>query len=98
MTALNLLPIGQLDGGHIVHSVFGEKSRYVSGAVFGGLAILTFTGGYGYILFLVLLWLMGIQHPPTLNDHIPLDPRRRGIAYVMLAIFVLCFTPSPIQG
>lgn len=97
VTALNLLPIGQLDGGHIVHSVFGRKSHYVSGAVFGLLALVTFSGNYSYMIFLVLLWLMGVKHPPTINDHEPLDPRRRRIAVVMLVLFILCFTPTPIQ-
>jgi membrane-associated protease RseP (regulator of RpoE activity) len=98
VTALNLLPIGQLDGGHIVHSVFGKKSHYVSGAVFLGLAAVTAAGNYSYIIFLVLLWFMGVRHPPTINDAEPLDRRRRLIAAVMLVLFILCFTPTPIQN
>ncbi|MDA0207368.1 MAG: site-2 protease family protein [Acidobacteria bacterium] len=98
VTALNLLPIGQLDGGHIVHSVFGKKSHYVSGAVFGLLALVTFAGNYSYMIFLVLLWFMGVRHPPTINDSEPLDKRRQRIAAVMLLIFILCFTPTPIQN
>ncbi len=97
VTALNLLPIGQLDGGHIVHSVFGKKSHYVSGAVFGLLALVTFSGNYSYLIFLVLLWFMGVRHPPTINDGEPLDKRRQRIAAVLLILFILCFTPTPIQ-
>ena len=97
VTALNLLPIGQLDGGHIVHSVFGRKSHYVSGAMFLGLAAVTLSGNYTYMIFLVLLWFMGVKHPPTINDAVPLDKRRRRIAAVMLVLFILCFTPTPIQ-
>lgn len=97
VTALNLLPIGQLDGGHIVHSVFGSKSHYVSGAVFGLLALVTFSGNYSYMIFLVLLWFMGVKHPPTINDQVPLDPRRQRIAALLLFLFILCFTPTPIQ-
>lgn len=98
VTALNLLPIGQLDGGHIVHSVFGEKSHYVSRTVFGLLALVTVFGNRSYWIFLVLLWFMGVNHPPTLNDSQPLDKRRQRIAAVMLVIFILCFTPTPIQN
>lgn len=98
VTALNLLPIGQLDGGHIVHAVFGKNSRYISGGVFALLAVITLTGGYSYIIFLALLWYMGVSHPPTLNESVPLGRRRTVIAVVMLIIFILCFTPTPIQG
>jgi membrane-associated protease RseP (regulator of RpoE activity) len=97
VTALNLLPIGQLDGGHIVHSVFGKKSHYVSGAMFLGLAAVTLSGNYTYLIFLVLLWFMGVKHPPTINDAEPLDKRRRRFAAVLLLLFILCFTPTPIQ-
>lgn len=98
VTALNLLPIGQLDGGHIVHAVFGKRSRYISGGVFALLAATMLTGNYSYLVFLALLWYMGVTHPPTLNDSVPLGRRRAFIAVVMLIIFVLCFTPTPIQG
>jgi membrane-associated protease RseP (regulator of RpoE activity) len=110
VTALNLLPIGQLDGGHIVHAVFGKNSRYISGGVFALLAGVTLwplvapylgltpSGGASYIIFLALLFFMGIQHPPTLNESLPLGRRRTFIAIIMLIIFILCFTPTPIQG
>lgn len=97
VTALNLLPIGQLDGGHIVHAVFGKKSRYISGGVFALLAAVTLSSGYTYVIFLALLLYMGVNHPPTLNDSLPLGKRRQRIAIVLLIIFILCFTPTPIQ-
>jgi membrane-associated protease RseP (regulator of RpoE activity) len=97
VTALNLLPVGQLDGGHILYSVFGRRSRYVAMAAFAVLALVTFISGYSYIVFLVLLWFMGVGHPPTLNDGVELGPVRRKLAVALLIVFIVCFTPSPLQ-
>ncbi len=97
VTALNLLPISQLDGGHVVYSVFGRMSKYVAGAAFLGLAALTLAGGYSYALFLILLWFMGIKHPPTMNDETSLGGFRKKLAIALLAVFILCFTPVPLQ-
>ncbi len=66
--------------------------------MFGLLALVTFAGNYSYMIFLVLLWFMGVKHPPTINDSEPLDKRRQRIAAVLLLIFILCFTPTPIQN
>ncbi len=97
VTALNLLPISQLDGGHISHSVFGSKSRYFSRGAFGALGLVVLFGGTPYILFLVLLWWIGIDHPPTLNDGPGIGKQRRILAGVLLVVFILCFTPSPLK-
>ena len=97
VTALNLLPISQLDGGHVVYAVFGRMSKYVAGAAFLGLAAITVTGGYSYGLFLVLLWFMGVKHPPTMNDHVSLGGFRQKLAIGLLAVFILCFTPVPLE-
>ena len=79
VTALNLLPISQLDGGHINYALFGRRSRAVSIVAFVGLGAVTIFYGYQYTLILILLWFMGIAHPPTLNDTIELGPARRRI-------------------
>ena len=97
VTALNLLPISQLDGGHIGYALFGRGSRFIAGLAFVGLALVTLSHGYHYTVMLVLLWFMGIKHPPTLNDSLQLG-RGRGIVGIALGvIFVLSFTPSPFQ-
>jgi membrane-associated protease RseP (regulator of RpoE activity) len=98
VTALNLLPISQLDGGHIIHAVFGAKSRYVAYVVFALMASTVLFGTWNYVIILGFLWFMGIQHPPTMNDSVPLDPRRQRIAAVMLLVFILCFTPIPVKA
>lgn len=96
VTALNLLPMSQLDGGHISYAVFGHRSRQIAMAVFGALALAMFFTGPTYILFLGLAWFVGLGHPPTMDDSVGLDPRRRAVAALALAIFVLSFTPTPI--
>ncbi len=97
VTALNLLPISQLDGGHINYALFGRRSKLVAGIAFLGLAILTVIQGFQYIIMLILLWYMGIGHPPTMNDSVDLGPARRRIGFSLWVIFVLCFTPAPFR-
>ncbi len=96
VTALNLLPISQLDGGHISYAVFERNSRKVAFAVFGILGVMMVFNGPHYLLILALAWYAGIGHPPTLDDAAPIGPRRQALAWLALAIFVLCFTPTPI--
>lgn len=97
VTALNLLPIGQLDGGHISYAVFGQRSWLFAKLAFGGLLLMTLATSKSYTLFLVLLLLLGMKHPPTMNDAIPLDPARRKIAWLLVVTFILCFTPTPLE-
>jgi membrane-associated protease RseP (regulator of RpoE activity) len=97
VTALNLLPISQLDGGHINYAIFGGKSRLIAGGAFLTLAVTTFIMGFHYSVILVLLWFMGIGHPPTLNDGLELGRTRRIVGALLLLVFILCFTPSPFQ-
>jgi membrane-associated protease RseP (regulator of RpoE activity) len=97
VTALNLLPISQLDGGHINYAIFGRKSRLIAVATFVTLAAVTILQGFHYSLILVLLWFMGIGHPPTLNDGMDLGRTRRLVGAALLVVFILCFTPVPIE-
>lgn len=99
-TSLNLLPFGQLDGGHISYSVFGPRSRYVSMATLAiaiGLTVWSLSWISMTIMMTVMAWFMGFGHPRIIDEHEPLDPRRRLIAIIALIIFVLCFTPVPIE-
>ena len=93
-TALNLLPAGQLDGGHIVYAVASEKHRRISLAVVLILLPLSFLWA-GWSLWAVLLLFLGFRHPPLLDRWEPLDHKRRVWAAVALLIFFLCFTPTP---
>lgn len=96
-TALNLLPIWQLDGGHIVYSLASEQHRKISLALAVGLLALgrfAWSGWYGWGVLLLLLSLR-FPHPPLLNRWEPLGSSRRLWALVGLVIFILCFTPWP---
>jgi membrane-associated protease RseP (regulator of RpoE activity) len=99
-TALNLFPIGQLDGGHISYAVLGRRSTYVTFAMVLVAIVLTFfslSWLVWTVLMIAMLLSMGPQHPRTLDDHVPLDRPRLILAGVALVIFVICFTPIPIQ-
>ena len=94
-TALNLLPAGQLDGGHILCAVSSERHRWISIAVAIGLLPLGWFYWFGWILWAVLLLAIGFRHPPLLDGWEPLDRSRRIWAVVALAMFLLCFMPAP---
>ncbi len=93
-TALNLLPAGQLDGGHIVYALAPAYHRRVSLAVVLLLLPLA-TLWPGWLLWAVLLLLIGFRHPPLLDPYSSLDRSRLAWAWIGLAIFLLCFTPAP---
>ena len=91
ITSINLLPAGQLDGGHIFRAVLGEKQKYVGWiAVF----IMIFTGWTFFAIIIVLM--MGMMHPPPLNDDTDIDMKRKALFFIALAILILCFIPFPI--
>jgi membrane-associated protease RseP (regulator of RpoE activity) len=103
VTALNLIPSGQLDGGHAVFSVFGERVHFWTGRVaFAVMVTFAVAGFYFYnspsgILFAILLGvMMRVRHPQPL-DPTPLDAKRLAVAALTLLIFILSFTPFPIQ-
>ena len=96
VTAVNLLPVGQLDGGHISYALFGQKSKYVSFAALVFFAISTYLF-IGWILMLILITFFLFKHPPPLNDQITLDLKRKIIGYLMFLIFILSFTPVPFK-
>jgi membrane-associated protease RseP (regulator of RpoE activity) len=99
-TALNLLPFGQLDGGHIAYAAFGPRARFVSLAtllVTLGLTIVSMSWISMALIMLAMAFFLGVRHPRIPDEGAPLGARRRWIAVVALAIFVLCFTPVPIE-
>lgn len=96
VTGLNLLPIGQLDGGHVLYSLIGERAKQFYLPVIALLAALTiFTNG-GLLLILLLLVLFGRTHAVPLDNVTQLDPRRRMLAIATLVIFALVFVPVPL--
>lgn len=95
LTALNLMPVGQLDGGHAMYALFRNRATLVSHVVsWLSLGLLYF--GPSYLLWSLLLrWLGSRPHPPTLDDEQPLGWKRALVAVLCAAIFVVCFTPDP---
>ncbi len=93
-TALNLLPAGQLDGGHILYALASEKHRRITLLVALALVPLGIFW-WGWVFWGTLLLLIGFRHPPLLNRWEPLDRRRRVWAVIALVIFVLCFMAAP---
>lgn len=95
VTFLNLLPVGQLDGGHVVYALLGRRHRLV--ARVGVLVIigLAFLGWQGWLMWAVLVTMLGLDHPPTVDDT-PLDPARRAAAWLTIVLFAITFMPVPI--
>ena len=91
ITSLNLLPAGQLDGGHIFRAFLGEKQKY-AGWVAVIIMILT---GWWFFAF-VIIFMMGMMHPPPLNDDSSLDLKRKLLFFVAILILILCYIPYPI--
>lgn len=99
-TALNLFPIGQLDGGHISYAVLGRRSTLVTLATMAvaiGLTFVSTTWIVWTALMALMLFTFGPRHPRTFDEDIPLDPTRRWLALFALLMFVVCFTPAPIE-
>jgi membrane-associated protease RseP (regulator of RpoE activity) len=103
-TALNLLPIGQLDGGHILYAFLGERTRILSRIFVAALALLgvvqLFTSdykvGYMWLFWAVVLFFVALRHPSIIDPN-RLSPKRRWLGLVALVIFLLSFTLAPIR-
>jgi membrane-associated protease RseP (regulator of RpoE activity) len=94
-TALNLLPLGQLDGGHVLYAAVGRLQRWLALPLLALLVLAGFFWG-GWWIWCVLILVMGPFHPRVVDESQPLDPRRRVLAVLALILFVLCFMPTPI--
>ncbi|MBN2102802.1 site-2 protease family protein [bacterium] len=94
VTAMNLMPVGQLDGGHIVYALFHKRSRYFSLVVYSVMVYVLLFHSAMWFLWLILLAIFH-RHPPTLNDSMPLDPKRTYIGVFTLLVFIITFTPAP---
>jgi len=109
VTALNLFPIGQLDGGHVMYGLFGEKAAAARWPIIAVLSISAIAGtladlgivdlGIGWsgwwLLILMMVFLFK-RHAPVLDEITELDSRRKALGVLMLVVFVLIFTPRPL--
>ncbi len=96
VTAMNLIPAGQLDGGHMLYVLIGrEKARKVLPFILGGLALLGFAW-QGWWLWAAIIFLLGRTYAEPLDQITPLDDRRKWLAVLALVVFVLTFIPVPL--
>jgi len=95
-TAINLLPLGQLDGGHILYAATGRFQRRLALPLWIALGVM----GYywrGWLLWCVIVLIIGLYHPPVYDESEPLDAKRRLLAWFALVMFVLSFMPVPLD-
>ena len=95
VTALNLMPIGQLDGGHLTYALLRERSRLVS-RIGSWVCVALVYFGPNWILWAALVRILGRRHPSTLDDDAPVGSGRAWLGLLALVVFVLCFVPDPI--
>lgn len=96
VTAINLLPAGQLDGGHVARALLGEKSRYLSYAAFLTLLILGFMFFFSWLILAFFVLLIGLKHPPPLNDISEIHVGRKSLGFAVLIVLILSFTLEPL--
>jgi membrane-associated protease RseP (regulator of RpoE activity) len=95
ITGLNMMPIGQLDGGHITYTMFGKAAHWIAQAtIVFAIAYMVYHNNFMLILMVMLLLLMGPNHPPTRDDTVPLGPFRYALGLTSLVIPILCFPPQ----
>jgi len=98
VTSLNLLPVGQLDGGHVLYATLGRPTPRIAALLIAFLVWLGVRGYPGWLLWAVIITVfLSLGHPPTDDDRRPLDPARRLAALATLVIFVLTFVPEPVK-
>jgi membrane-associated protease RseP (regulator of RpoE activity) len=94
-TAINLLPVGQLDGGHVCYALFGRTHKRLSQAFLFLLIPLGIFYWSGWLIWSTILLFIGLRHPITVDDTVPLRRRHTWLGGIALTMFVLCFTPMP---
>ncbi|HTG36804.1 MAG TPA: site-2 protease family protein [Thermoanaerobaculia bacterium] len=95
-TSLNLLPLGQLDGGHILYAATGRLQWRLALPFWIALALLGFYWP-GWLLWSLIVLVIGLRHPPVHDENLPLDRKRQALAWIALVMFVLSFMPVPLD-
>ena len=95
VTSLNLIPIGQLDGGHVAYALWGSRQQTIVFAVLVFVIVLGFVGWAGWLLWAFVAMILGFSHPPVVNPDVPLGRYRMLVSWIALAVFLLSFTPVP---
>lgn len=97
VTGLNLIPVGQLDGGHVMYTLLGDRARGLYLPAMLAMGFLALMVSEAWLLWLMLLLVFGRAYATPLDALTPLDGRRRALAVLALLIFVLVFVPNPMQ-
>ena len=98
ITGLNMLPISQLDGGHVAYALFGRRSRILAwGVVAAAVIFMVLTSEYIWVVMLLVVIAIGVSHRPTADDSAPLGLGRRIIGALSLTIPLFCFHPHAIR-
>jgi len=95
VTSLNLIPIGQLDGGHVAYALWGPRQRTMAFAIVPVLIVLGFVGWPGWFVWAFMAGLWGFGHPPVRNPNVPLGTARMIVGWLALLVFVVTFAPIP---
>lgn len=98
LTSLNLLPVGQLDGGHVARALLKDKHKYASWIVIIAVFVLGLFYTGWFMMAIIILFFIGTQHSPPLNEYTSLDKRRKILGIVAFIIFIICFAPIPMSA
>lgn len=97
VTSLNLIPIGQLDGGHITYAFLGTRHLILSRILVVFLFICGIFFWEGWLIWAILMVILGLRHPPVIYWELPLDTKRRLIGIVSMVILIITFIPAPFK-
>ncbi len=98
VTALNLFPIGQLDGGHVVYALFGKRSKKFARPVLVAFILMGVLFWVGWFVWAILIGFIGLKHPRIWDEDMPISAGRRWIALLIVVIFIFSFIPDPVKG
>src|SRR5262249_6028320 len=97
ITGLNMLPLSQLDGGHISYALLGKRAHLLARCLLLCIAVFILRSDqYAWCLMFVLVMVIGADHPPTANDQVPLGWQRKLLGWLSLAIPIFCLAPVPV--
>ncbi len=98
VTAMNLIPIGQLDGGHIAYALFGKWYNAVARLALITLVVMGIWGWEVWLFWALIILILGIRHPSPMDPYQPLDTKRKAIAWLAIVILIITFIPVPFSG